>query len=93
MVYLFVHCVYNVIWFQSTDIEDNDFVLRDHMEEINRLFEGESVEEIFANLEKDGSEWALKQLNTLKKMVTWLTPIECMENFNLANINRMHGTL
>ena len=54
---------------QSTDIPDNEFILHDHIEEINKLFDGETVEEIVSNLEKDGSEWAVKQLNTLKKMV------------------------
>lgn len=62
-----------LIKFQSTDIPDADFILRDHMEEINRLFDGDTVEEIFSNLEKEGSEWALKQLNTLKKMVSTVT--------------------
>ena len=54
---------------QSTGIPDTDFVLREHMEEINRLFEGETVEEIIQNLEKEASPWSLKQLDTLKKMV------------------------
>ena len=37
-----------------------------HREAIDRLFAFDSVEEIFAALEADGSEWALKQLETLK---------------------------
>ena len=57
---------------QSTDIPDNEFILHDHLENINRLFDGETVEQIFTNLEKDGSEWAISQLNTLKKMVRLL---------------------
>ncbi|XP_055996782.1 3-hydroxyisobutyryl-CoA hydrolase, mitochondrial-like isoform X2 [Ostrea edulis] len=52
----------------STDIPDTDFVLEPHMEEINRLFDGNTVEEIVENLKKEGSEWAEKQLNTLNKM-------------------------
>jgi len=53
---------------ESTDIPDNEFVLRPDMENINTLFDGDSVEQIFDNLQKDGSEWATKQLNILKKM-------------------------
>lgn len=37
-----------------------------HREAIDRLFAFDTVEEIFAALEADGSEWALKQLATLK---------------------------
>jgi len=37
-----------------------------HREAIDRLFAFDTVEEIFAALEADGSEWALKQLETLK---------------------------
>ncbi|XP_055850397.1 3-hydroxyisobutyryl-CoA hydrolase, mitochondrial-like [Episyrphus balteatus] len=36
------------------------------MNKINMCFNGTTVEEIFKNLEKDGSEWALKTLSTLK---------------------------
>lgn len=43
------------------------------MEEINRLFDGNTVEEIVENLKKEGSEWAEKQLNTLNKMVCTYT--------------------
>ena len=55
---------------QSTDIADNEFILHDHLDNINRLFDGETMEQIYTNLEKDGSEWAITQLNTLKKMVS-----------------------
>lgn len=37
-----------------------------HREAIDRLFAFDTVEEIFQALEADGSEWALKQLETLK---------------------------
>ncbi len=37
-----------------------------HQDEIARLFSGQSVEEIVANLEAAGSEWALQQLAILK---------------------------
>lgn len=58
-----------VLLLQSTDIPDKDFILAKDMEKINRLFDGKTMEEIYQNLEKDGSEWATTQLNTLKKMV------------------------
>lgn len=38
------------------------FVLAPHMEQINKCFGGENVEEIFENLKSDGSEWATKTL-------------------------------
>lgn len=34
-----------------------------------RLFGGKDMESIFIALESDGSEWAIKQLELLKKMV------------------------
>lgn len=37
-----------------------------HREAIDRLFAFDTVEEIFAALEADGSDWALKQLGILK---------------------------
>jgi len=37
-----------------------------HREAIDRLFAFDTVEEIFQALEADGSDWALKQLETLK---------------------------
>jgi len=53
---------------QSPLDSDKEFALHSHMEKINRLFCGETVEEIFAALEGDGSDWANKQLQTLNKM-------------------------
>ncbi|KAI0207420.1 3-hydroxyisobutyryl-CoA hydrolase, mitochondrial [Lamellibrachia satsuma] len=47
---------------------EKEFVLRPHMKMINRLFSGTTIEQIFDNLQKDGSDWAVKHLNTLKKM-------------------------
>ena len=40
--------------------------LEAHREAIDRLFAFDTVEEIFAALEADGSDWALKQLSILK---------------------------
>ncbi|KAL3836281.1 hypothetical protein ACJMK2_021718 [Sinanodonta woodiana] len=53
---------------QSTDIPDNEFILARHIDKINTLFNGATMEEIFKNLEEDGSEWASQQLAVLKKM-------------------------
>ena len=53
---------------ESVMDKDAEFVLKSHMDQINRLFDGETVEEIMMNLEKDGSGWATKQLETLRKM-------------------------
>uniref|UniRef100_A0A8C5QD75 3-hydroxyisobutyryl-CoA hydrolase n=1 Tax=Leptobrachium leishanense TaxID=445787 RepID=A0A8C5QD75_9ANUR len=53
---------------QSVAGKDNPFVLDEHMDNINSLFSANSVEEIFENLKRDGSPFALKQLETLNKM-------------------------
>lgn len=45
-----------------------EFSLSPHLQQINRCFSGDSVEEIIARLEKDGSEWAKKTIETLNKM-------------------------
>ncbi|XP_064644379.1 3-hydroxyisobutyryl-CoA hydrolase, mitochondrial-like isoform X2 [Lineus longissimus] len=47
---------------------DADFILKPRMEKINKLFKGDRMEDIFTQLEQDGSEWALSQLALLKKM-------------------------
>ncbi|XP_037943294.1 3-hydroxyisobutyryl-CoA hydrolase, mitochondrial-like [Teleopsis dalmanni] len=39
-----------------------DFLLKPHLEQINKCFTAECVEEIIENLQKDGSEWANKTL-------------------------------
>ena len=39
-----------------------EFSLQKHLTTIENIFSGESVEEIFESLEKDGSEWASKQV-------------------------------
>ncbi len=55
--------------FQCKSDEDKEFVLKPKLADIDRLFDGSTVEGIFENLEKDGSEWAAAQLKTLRKMV------------------------
>uniref|UniRef100_A0A2C9JPK6 3-hydroxyisobutyryl-CoA hydrolase, mitochondrial n=1 Tax=Biomphalaria glabrata TaxID=6526 RepID=A0A2C9JPK6_BIOGL len=52
----------------STLDTDKDFVLKPHLEKINKLFAGQTMEKIFDNLQNDKSEWAKKQLDILKKM-------------------------
>ncbi|XP_063788297.1 3-hydroxyisobutyryl-CoA hydrolase, mitochondrial [Pseudophryne corroboree] len=53
---------------ESVAGEDKPFVLAEHLDKINRLFSANSVEEIFENLKRDGSPFALQQLQTLSKM-------------------------
>lgn len=54
---------------QSAAGKSSEFVLEPHLDQINTLFAAETLEEIFDRLNKDGSEWAKCQLETLKKMV------------------------
>ena len=58
-----------VSFVQSAREDDKEFVLKGQLDAINRLFSGNTVEEIFTALENDGSDWATKQLNILRKMV------------------------
>jgi 3-hydroxyisobutyryl-CoA hydrolase len=39
------------------------------MDRINNLFKGDRMEDILKQLKDDGSEWAVKQLELLKRMV------------------------
>lgn len=43
-------------------VSDKDFVLKPHLEQITKCFNAGSVEEIYSNLERDGSEWAQKTI-------------------------------
>nr|CAB3252815.1 3-hydroxyisobutyryl-CoA hydrolase, mitochondrial [Phallusia mammillata] len=52
----------------QTGRERDYLILRDREDDIKRIFCADTVEEIFQNLEADGSEWAKQQLDTLKKM-------------------------
>lgn len=47
---------------------EKPFSLQPHLEQINKCFAAECVEEIIANLKQDGSEWALKTVEVLHKM-------------------------
>ncbi|XP_050715797.1 3-hydroxyisobutyryl-CoA hydrolase, mitochondrial-like isoform X1 [Eriocheir sinensis] len=53
---------------ESTFNKGEPFSLQSVLPKIQSCFTGASVEEIFGNLEKNGSEWAEKQLKILKKM-------------------------
>ncbi|KAL7882149.1 hypothetical protein AOLI_G00089980 [Acnodon oligacanthus] len=60
--------VLNTYQGQSTLDAEKPFALQQHTEAIDRLFKASSVEEILENLQKDGSAFAQKQLETLAKM-------------------------
>lgn len=53
---------------ESTFSKGEPFSLQPYLPQIQKCFSGSSVEEIIANLEKDGSEWAEKQIKTLSRM-------------------------
>lgn len=61
--------VFICVYLQSIDILDIDFVLEFYIEEIDRLFNGDIVEEIVYNLKMEGLEWVKKQLDIFSKMV------------------------
>ncbi|XP_014809820.1 PREDICTED: 3-hydroxyisobutyryl-CoA hydrolase, mitochondrial isoform X2 [Calidris pugnax] len=52
----------------KSKIDQEKFVLDEHMEKINSLFSATSMEEIVKNLKQDGSPFATKQLETINKM-------------------------
>ncbi|MBN3288930.1 HIBCH protein, partial [Polyodon spathula] len=60
--------VLNLYQAQSKVDDGKPFILAEHMDQINRLFEASSVEDIMQKLNEDGSSFAVKQLETLKKM-------------------------
>ena len=47
---------------------DKPHALEPHMDRINNIFSGETLEKIYDNLRQDGSEWSKTQLETLSKM-------------------------
>ncbi|XP_067994011.1 3-hydroxyisobutyryl-CoA hydrolase, mitochondrial isoform X3 [Melanerpes formicivorus] len=53
---------------KSKTDQDKPFVLDEHMEKINSLFSGNTMEEIVKKLKQDGSAFANQQLETLNKM-------------------------
>ncbi|XP_060113269.1 3-hydroxyisobutyryl-CoA hydrolase, mitochondrial [Heteronotia binoei] len=48
--------------------QEKEFILNEHLDKINSLFSASSMEGIVQNLKRDGSPFALKQLETLAKM-------------------------
>lgn len=56
----------NVLDQFSSKPHDHSF-LEQHQDVIDRLFEGQTIEEIFLNLEREGTDFSLKCLQTLKK--------------------------
>ena len=61
--------------------KNSDFVLKPHMKLIQKCFQGQSVEEIFLNLENEGSDWSVKQLETLSKC----SPTSLKVTFEMLN--------
>ena len=53
---------------QSEKADDPAFILQPHLDQINQLFSGDTMEDIMRLLESDGSDWALKTVKTLQKM-------------------------
>ena len=47
---------------------DNEASFAPHMDEINACFSGDSVDDIIGRLEASGSEWAVKQRDTIMRM-------------------------
>ncbi len=62
--------MFNLCYSQSLAGDTQEFVLGRHMDSINQLFGGQTVEQIRDNLEADGSDWAVKQLNIIRIMVS-----------------------
>ncbi|XP_075386468.1 3-hydroxyisobutyryl-CoA hydrolase, mitochondrial isoform X1 [Tenrec ecaudatus] len=48
--------------------QDASFTLEEHVDKINSCFSGSTVEQIVANLQQDGSSFALEQLKLISKM-------------------------
>ncbi|XP_015263282.1 PREDICTED: 3-hydroxyisobutyryl-CoA hydrolase, mitochondrial, partial [Gekko japonicus] len=48
--------------------QEKEFILSQHLDKINSLFSASSMEELIQNLKRDGSPFALKQLETIAKM-------------------------
>ncbi|KAM3917067.1 3-hydroxyisobutyryl-CoA hydrolase, mitochondrial [Leptodactylus fuscus] len=53
---------------KETAADDHPFILDEHLDKINSLFSGNSVEEIIENLKQDDSSFAHNQLKILSKM-------------------------
>lgn len=51
-----------------TPKDTTEFVLQPHLEQIEKAFGGDTVEDILNSLHNDGSEWAMSTLKLLSKM-------------------------
>jgi 3-hydroxyisobutyryl-CoA hydrolase len=54
--------------FSSLSKDSSEFVLEPHLEQIEKAFGADTVEEIVKNLHNDGSEWAMSTLKLISKM-------------------------
>ena len=64
---------------------DTPYILDSNKQQIDTIFGLATLEEMFSALEADGSDWATKTLETLKKMVlshSCIMSIACYEMFN-----------
>ncbi|NXI96621.1 HIBCH protein, partial [Psophia crepitans] len=52
----------------KSKVDQEKFVLDEHMEKINSLFSAKTMEEIVKKIKQDGSPFAMKQLETINKM-------------------------
>ncbi|KAE9556075.1 hypothetical protein FO519_000709 [Halicephalobus sp. NKZ332] len=55
-----------IMSFQPKNVPE--FSLKNHLDTINKTFDGKSVENIIQKLEKDGSKFSLEQVSALSKM-------------------------
>ncbi|XP_075215877.1 3-hydroxyisobutyryl-CoA hydrolase isoform X2 [Lycorma delicatula] len=68
----------------TEDVSQIEFSLKPHLELIEKCFSAPTVEEIFERLKDDGSAFALKTLETLKKM----SPISMKISRKLVEMNK-----
>lgn len=54
--------------YSSLSKDSNEFVLQPYLKQIEKSFDGDTVEEIVKSLHADGSEWAMSTLKLLSKM-------------------------
>lgn len=81
-----------------SDEREKEFVLEKYRHQINSCFDKPTVEEILQALRDDGSDWAVKQVETLSKMsptslkIT-LRQLQEGERFNLSDCLKMEYRL
>jgi hypothetical protein len=67
-----IHLAIYMMFLQCSLDRDKPHALESHLEKINALFAGQTLEEIYAHLRLEGSDWSKAQLETLNKMVSLL---------------------